>query len=516
MSFGGRVLELYLRRLDRRLRGTAADPGRYQRRLLDRIVGRASDTWFGREHDFASIRSHADFAKAVPITDYAARADLFDRIFDGEPNVCWPGWPGTFARTSGTTAGLKRIPVTRGTRRNQVQGGLSILALLERSERGLMNRIMDGKIVFMGGARTPRPTETGGQMGSMASFSLRWIPWPIRSRYEPPPEIGLIEDYEEKTARVVERLYQADVRFFAHNPSWAKLVCDRVCKARGFDAEGGISRAWPNLAVFVHGGMNFEPLRPTFERYFHPEHRVRFMEVYPATEGFIGIQSDLGRPGMEMLVDNEMVFEFVALEDWGKPDAPRLLVDEVETGVPYCLAISTSAGLWSYDLGDVLRFVSLRPPKVLFAGRHKLFMNAFGEHMIGEEFAGSVAAAARATGSCVGAFTVAPLYWDPEGGREQGAHQYIVEFEGEPPADLETFAREIDAKAQELNRNYWARRKENYQMKLPEVTVVPPGTFFAWFEKRGTLGGQYKVPECANDRRVADELLSLAAERQTR
>lgn len=510
MNLLGPAFTLYLKAaVDPWLRRTAADAGRVQRRLLARLLGRARDTWFGRRHSFASLRSHEDFAKAVPVADYAARQDVFDRILHKEADVCWPGRVRLFARTTGTVAGSKYIPVTPGTRWNQMRAGLAMMAFAARADPGLVSRLFAGQFMMLGG-RDLRPTETGAMERAIGDVASRWVPWPFRRHMEP-GRLNAIEDFEEKIDRIARHLVGRDLRLLGHMPTWSMVLFDRVCRVAGVDRDGGISRVWPNLELMIYGGMNLAPYRAAFLRYFRPDHRLWFQEVYPSTEGFMAAQSDLREPGMEMLVDNEIVFEFVPLEEWGKPGAARLLVDEVKPDGLYGLVLSTSAGLWAYDLGDIVRVVSVRPLRVLFAGRHGHFMNAFGEHIIGEEVSRAVGSACDATAARVAEFTAAPRYPDLE--RTSHAIQFAVEFEQPPQGGLDAFAREVDRTLKALNHNYESKRGGDLRIVAPDVVAVPRGTFYEWMKRRGRLGGQNKVPVCANDRRYMDDLLAMAAER---
>jgi len=508
MNLLGPLFERYIQRYVRWLERGSADPAGVQQRILERIVRRAEATWFGRTHGFASIKSHADFAKAVPIADFAARADVYERIFQGEPDVCWPGRTRMFALTSGTTAGEKHIPVSPEMKRSQINAGMAIMAQISRAEPGLLRFIFGGKLYFLGGGPI-QPAPGGARLGAISNLATDWVPWLVMRHYEPGRRIQAIDDFEVKCREAARRFIHQDIRLCGHLPSWSKAVFDSVCAAAGVPAEGGLSRVWPNFAVQVHGGMNFEPFRPVLRRYFRPDHRIRYLEVYMASEGFIAAQPGFDGGGMEMLVDNGIFFEFVPLDAWGKADAPRLRVHEVEVGTPYCVVLSTSAGLWAYDLGDIVRFTSLRPPRVLFAGRHQLFMNAFGEHVIGEEIAQAVAAACQATGARIEAFTTAPVY--PTAERPAAAHQYVIEFIAEPAGGLDPFVAEIERTLSALNLNYEMKRKQDKLMTRAEVTPVPRGTFYAWMKQRGKLGDQNKVPLCANDRRFADSVLALAA-----
>jgi hypothetical protein len=510
MDLLGPALSLYLKRVDRWLRRAAADPTEAQRRVLRKLLDRAKDTSFGREHGFAAIADHADFARAVPVADYVAQLDRVKRMLAGEADVCWPGRVKYFAQTSGTTAGDKRIPVTDDMNKANTRAALGIFAYYGRRGRGLVRSLMAGQLLFLGGSTAPTPTESGACIGDLSGIATRSLHWPLVKHYEPGLELALIDDWEEKIDKVSRRVVGRDVRFVTGMPSWVKVLFDRLCALRGVGPAGGISEVWPNLQLFVHGGVNFAPFRSTFRRYFRPDHRLDYLEVYPASEGFVAIQAEANDPGMEVLTDNGLFYEFVPLSDWGSDGATRLTIDQVELDVPYCVILSTNAGLWAYDIGDVVRFVSLAPPRIVFAGRNKHFINAFGENIIGEHVSQAVAAAAAATGAQVSHFTAAPRYADAD--HRVGAHQYVVEFDRPPDGPLEEFAEQIDRTLLEINTDYSVKRRHDLGMTCVEVTAVPEGTFYAWMKQRGKLGGQNKVPVCANDRGYVEELLEVAVE----
>ncbi|MBI5723058.1 MAG: GH3 auxin-responsive promoter family protein [Planctomycetes bacterium] len=508
MSLLSLAAGFYFRRMDRRLARAAADPAGSQNRTFQSLLRTAAGTWFGKEHDFRSIRTHADFVKAVPVADYVGRLDMFRRIRDGQADVSWPGRIKFFAQTSGTTAGDKHIPISSQMNKSNAAAALSIFAYYGRRGPGMIASVFDGKMLFLGGSTALTRIENGAMVGDLSGIATRSIRWPLTTRYEPGKDLALISSWEQKIQAVARRVESLDVRFVTGMPSWVKILFDHVCRLRGLPPEGGISRVWPNLRLFVHGGVNFAPFRPTFLKYFDPSHRLDFLEVYPASEGFIAIQDRADDPGMELLTDNGIFYEFVPLSEWGRPDATRLTIEQVRLDVPYSLVLNTNAGLWAYDIGDVVRFVSLRPPRIVFAGRNRHFINAFGENIIGEQVSAAVAAAAEACGAPVVEFTAAPRY--PDKDHRVGAHQYVVEFH-DPPADMAAFARAIDAELLRLNNDYSIKRRGDLGMTGVEVTAVPEGTFYNWMAKRGKLGGQHKVPVCANDRKYVDEILAGSA-----
>lgn len=504
----GPALELYLRRIDRWLQRSAADPVGCQQRVLQQLVQKAEDTDFGRRHGFSGIQTPEDFASAVPIADYVERLDWFERMVAGESDVCWPGEVKYFAQTSGTTAGDKRIPVTRDMQKSNNRAALGIFAYYGRRGAGLVRRLMGGQLLFLGGSTSMSPTGAGGWIGDLSGIASQSIHWPISKHYEPGKDIALIDDWEEKIQRVCERVIDRDLRFVTGMPSWVKVLFDRAAEMRGIPQDGCVSDLWPNLQLFVHGGVNFEPYRPMFRRYFRDDHAIDFLEVYPASEGFIAIQARSDQPGMELLVNNGIYFEFVPLEQWGRDDAPRLGIGEVETDVPYSVVMSTNAGLWAYDIGDVVTFTSLRPPRIVFAGRNRHFINAFGENIIAQQVSSAVATAVEQCDAEVAEFTAAPRYADDD--HAVGAHEYIVEFERLPAAGLGEFASRIDEALKQQNHDYTVKRRGDLGMTGVEVQPVPAGTFYEWMKSRGKLGGQNKVPVCANHREYVDGLLEVS------
>jgi hypothetical protein len=496
----------YLRGVDRTLRRAGADPGSAQRTTFAELIDAGGETAFGVEHGFDEIATPSDFAARVPIRDYVAFLPWVERMLAGEEDVAWPGVVRHFAQTSGTTAGDKRIPVTRDMQRSNVRAALRIFAMYRRRSPARLRRMLDGKLLFLGGSTAMTRIESGAMVGDLSGIATGSIRWPLTTLYEPGEDLALLDDWEVKIQRVAEKLATADVRFITGMPSWVKVLIERICEIRGLATDGCLGTIWPNLQLFVHGGVNFGPYRPAFDR-LAGDLPLEYLEVYPASEGFVAIQDRADEPGMEVMTDNGLFYEFVPLELWGQDNPPRLTIEQVERDVPYCVVLSSNAGLWGYDIGDVVRFVSLRPPRVVFAGRNRQFINAFGENIIGEQVSQAVAAAARATGAEVTAFTAGPRYAEP--GRP-GAHEYVVEF-ARPPADEAAFADTIDATLQEVNVDYSVKRRGGLGMTTVEVRPVPAGTFYQWMARRGKLGGQHKVPLCANDRRYLDELLDTTA-----
>lgn len=509
MNLLGSALELYARGRNARLRRAAGSAVACQHRVLRRLIGRAASTQFGREHGFETIDSPADFSRQVPLRDYVAYVPWIERMLEGQSDVCWPGRVRHFAKTSGTTAGDKNIPVTKEMQRANTRAALGLFSYYARRGPGRLKRLMGGQLLFLGGSTALETTASGALVGDLSGIATGSIRWPLARHYEPGVELALLDDWEEKIERVSRRVARRDIRFVTGMPSWVKILFDRVCSLRGIDPAGGISQVWPNLQLLVHGGVNFAPYRPTFEGYFHEGHGPDYLEVYPASEGFIAIQAEADSGAMELQVDNGIYYQFVPLSQWGKPDAPRLSIEQVQPGVPYSVVISTNAGLWAYDIGDVVRFVSVDPPRILFSGRNKLFINAFGENIIAEQLCDAVASAAKLTGAEVLEFTAGPAYPTSD---TPARHEYVVEFTSPPAGGCEALAARLDQRLREVNNDYNTKRGGDLGMRVPLVRSLPRGTFYAWMKRRGKLGGQHKVPTCANDRRYLDELIELARE----
>lgn len=473
------------------------------------LLSRGRHTAWGRHHGYEKVRTPAEFQVATPLSDYLSMAPWWKRYFDGERDVTWPLRPPYMAQTSGTTAGDKFIPVSPEMMASNKRAALDIFTLFSRRGKALCDRIFHGQQLMLGGSTSLEARGGGVKVGDLSAIATNSVFWPLSKFLLPSQQVALISDWEEKLDRVASEAAHKDVRFVTGMPSWMKLLFDRVAQKRGVAPEELTSKVWPNLTLMVHGGVNFAPYRPLFQQYWEKGGAPEFIEVYPASEGFIGIQSQAGDPGLEIIVDNGIFYEFVPLDRWGDANAPRLMLHEVEKDVPYVVILTTNAGLWSYDLGDVVRFVSLDPPKVLITGRHRHFINAFGENVIGEHIEQAMAHAQREVPCRVAEFTAGPRYSTPEA--PVPGHDYVIEFEA-PPADLDAFARALDAAMRQQSHDYDVKRIGDVGMTPLKVHPVARGTFVAWMKARGKLGGQNKVPRCANHRDYVEQLLQTRPE----
>jgi hypothetical protein len=484
-----------------RLGGALADPAAAQQAVLMRLVSRATATEFGRRHGFAQVRTAADFQARVPLRTWLDYRDLVARVLAGEPDVLWPGRIDRFAKTSGTTAGDKTIPVSREMIASQRGAAWDALAHYVHWTGDAA--LFDGGLLFLSGSSALQPVgaDRSRKVGDLSGIMHERVPWVLRGRGYPGPEVARIGDWERRLERMAVEAASADIRLLGGMPSWALLLFERLRRLAGGRTIGEI---WPHFRVFLHGGVHLEPFRARLaEAVGRPFHTL---ELYPASEGFLAIQTEPGG-GLDLIPDGGLFFEFVPTEELGRPGAARRTLAEVEVGPTYAVVLSTCAGLWAYVLGDTVRFVSARPPRLRIAGRTRHFVNAFGENVIVEEVEQAMAAALAATGARVVEYTVAPRF--PDGARARGAHEWLVEFE-RPPADGAAFVAALDRRLVELNTDYRTKRTGDVGLGRPELTVLPPGTFHGWLRAQGKLGGQHKVPRVTNDRTLAGALRARA------
>jgi hypothetical protein len=367
--------------------------------------------------------------------------------------------------------------------------------LVHHVSRRPMSRVLGGRTFMVGGSTDLKQEAPGVYSGDLSGIAARETPFWARRRTFPPTEIALMTDWEAKVAACIARLDRTDVRAISGTPSWLQIVFDRHAQARGVPP---LARTlYPKLELIVHGAVSFAPYRARFEHFLEGSH-AELREVYAASEGFIALADEGPADGLRLLADNGLFYEFVPVDQLDAPAPRRLWLAEVETDINYAIVVSSCAGLWGYVLGDMVRFVSLKPPRLLITGRTSYMMSAFGEHLIEEEIEDAVSGAAERIAANVSDFTLGALY--PERQGELGGHLFIVEFDAAvEPARLSELARSIDARLSVLNDDYRAHRLDGFGLAAPKIQVVPPGFFAAWMKSRGKLGGQHKVPRVITD-----------------
>lgn len=499
----------FVRGYARQRRGALEDVWRHavavQETTLLRLVATARDTVFGRAHEFKRIRSVADYQRQVPVREYLDFRPLWQRALAGSHGLTWPGQTRYWVNTSGTTAGEKLIPVTAEALASHRKGGWD--AFLLAADRVGPEHLLGGPMLFLGGTSSLKPVGRGCLVGDLSGLVVRRLPPGIRRRYSPGPTIAAIPDWETRIAAVAAVVARQDLRLLCGMPSWMLILLERVASAR--QAAGGPIRAlgecWPNLKGFIHGGVAFAPYRRVFEeRIGRP---LDCIEVYPASEGFVAVQTEASG-GLTLMLDYGIFYEFIPVEELGRDRPRRHTVADVEIGRPYAIALTTPAGLWSYLLGDTVRFTARDPLRLEITGRTRHFVNAFGENVIVEEVERALVEASRRTEAEVVEFTVAPRY--PTAAEARGGHDWLVEFRV-PPRNREVFVRVLDETLMALNADYRAKRSGDVGMTGPRLVEVPPGSFYRWMRDTGKLGDQHKMPRVTNTRSVAAGVLTCAA-----
>lgn len=497
MGFRSALIRPFANYIARSIDRWSANAVAHQEKTMYQLVKSAAGTAFGRDHAFSSVKSYEDFKRAVPVRDYEELKHYVERIKSGEKDVLWPGKPAYFAKTSGTTSGVKYIPMSVestpphfGTARN------AAFNYFARTGNG---KWLDGKMIFLSGS--PELDEVGGiPTGRLSGISNHLVPAWLRTNQLPSWRTNCIEDWEEKLDRIVDETVNADMRLISGIPPWVQMYYERLLERTG---KKTIMEVFPNLSVFVYGGVNFEPYRAKLEELVGK--RIDTVETYPASEGFIAFQDAFNRDGKAELLlnaDAGMFFEFIPADEIFNENPTRIWLKDVEVGVNYAIILNTNAGLWGYNIGDTVQFVSKNPYRIIVSGRVKHFISAFGEHVIGKEVEDSIMPVANATGVRIVEFTVAPQVNPPEGGLPY--HEWLVEFDT-PPADLHAFALDVDARMRAQNIYYDDLITGNILRPL-KMVALPRNAFRDYMKSQGKLGGQNKVPRLSNDRKIADSL----------
>ncbi len=477
-------------------------PVEVQHELLEKLLYKASSTEFGRRYDFASLESYEDFKKAVPLHEYSDLKPFIDRTISGEQDVLWPSEIKWFAKSSGTTSGKsKLIPVSKEALEDcHYKGGKDLLALYYNNHPN--RRLYNGKHLIVGGSAELNKLSDHSYLGDLSAIIVKNLPWWAELRRTPAKEIALMSEWEEKIEKMAHSTMEEDVYILAGVPSWTMVLANRVLEISG---KSNLKEIWPNLEMFMHGGVNFDPYRAQFQKLI-PDPSMNYVETYNASEGFFGIQDRVEGGEMLLMLDYGIFFEFIPLDQYkGTRSEVICSIADVEPDVNYAIVISTNGGLWRYILGDTVRFTSVKPYRFKVTGRTKFFINAFGEELIIENAEKAIARACEKTHAQIRDYTACPVFMS-EG--EKGRHEWGIEFV-KYPNEIERFIYVLDETLRELNSDYDAKRYHDMILGPPEVKALHPGIFDEWLRTRGKLGGQNKVPRLSNDREFMEQILQL-------
>ncbi|RFZ84877.1 hypothetical protein DYU05_04530 [Mucilaginibacter terrenus] len=465
-----------------------------QQKTFSDLIFAAKNTIFGKDHDFSSIESYEDFKKKVPVRDYEELRLYIDRVVQGEKDVMWPGKPAYLAKTSGTTSGVKYIPISKESMPEHIKAARN--ALLSYIHETGNAEFVGGKMIFLQGS--PVLAEKAGiQTGRLSGIVAHHVPGYLQKNRLPSYNTNSIEDWEEKVDAIVQETQNEDMRLISGIPPWCQMYFDKLSAVNGGKK---IKDIFPNFKLYVHGGVNFEPYRARMEETIG--FGIDSIETYPASEGFIAFQDTRTEKGLLLMVDAGIFYEFIPSEEYYNEDPIRINLKDVELDKNYALILNTSAGLWGYSLGDTVKFVSKNPYRIVVTGRIKHYISAFGEHVIGEEVEQALMSVAAEEGVDVIEFTIAPQVTPASG--ELPFHEWFVEF-GKEPNNLADFALKVDKALQKKNIYYTDLIEGNILRPLV-VNSLKKDAFINYMRGQGKLGGQNKVPRLSNDRKIADEL----------
>ena len=469
-----------------------------QRAVLNHLIQSAKDTEYGRNHAFAAVKGYDDFISQVPVNTYEELKGDIDRMRQGETDILWPGRVKWYAKSSGTTNDKSKfIPVSNeGLQKIHYAGGRDSVAIYLRNNP--QSRMFDGKGLILGGSHAPNYNLKDSLVGDLSAILIENINPLVNLVRVPKKQTALLSDFEVKRERIAREAMNKNVTNISGVPSWMLSVLTCMMEMTG---KKHLEEVWPNIEVFFHGGVAFTPYRKQYEQLITSP-RMHYMETYNASEGFFGIQDDPADKSMLLMLDYGVFYEFIPM-DGGDP----VPLWGVETGKNYAMVISTSCGLWRYEIGDTVQFTSTNPYKFIISGRTKHFINAFGVELIVDNAEQGLAYACEQTGAEVLEYTAAPVFMDANA---KCRHQWLIEF-SKRPQDMQQFADLLDKRLQEINSDYEAKRYKDITLQHLEIIEARPNLFNDWLKMRGKLGGQHKVPRLSNSRDSIDQLLKLNA-----
>ena len=490
---------LYAHLVKRQNKKWIDNPIKWQANTFQKLIKNGIKTEFGKNHDFENIESYEQYKEKVPVRDYEELRPYIEKVVNGEKDILWPGKPLYFAKTSGTTSGAKYIPITKESIKTHIRSARD--ALLNYFLKTKNFKPLNGKHMFLQGS-PELDKKQGIYHGRLSGISAHYVPKLFLRNRKPSWTTNCIEDWEEKVEAVIQETVGEKMTIIAGIPSWVQMYFEKIVLKEGKT----ISQVFPDLSLYVYGGVSYEPYRQIFDKLFGKS--IDTLATFPASEGFFGYQDQFNKDHTDLLLllNNDIFYEFIKAEDFLSGKYDRISIKDVELDVNYLLIISTSAGLWSYNIGDTIKFTSIDPYRIIVSGRIKHFLSAFGEHVISEEVEKAMEAATKLHNVAIREFTVAPninpIDMLPH-------HEWYVEFENFPE-DMSAFTKSLDNEM--INQNiYYKDLIDGKILKSLEVISVERGGFNNYMKSVGRLGGQNKVPRLSNDRKIADKLKTINA-----
>ena len=476
-------------------------PVEVQSEWFERLIEEGKSTLFGQHYDFDEVKNYEEYKRIVPLHTYEEIKSWIDRAVNGETSVLWPGETKWFAKSSGTTSERsKYIPVTKDSLEEcHYRGGKDLLAINYKLYPN--TKLYNGKHLVVGGSADYHQVRPDSYTGDLSAIIMKNLPWWAEIKRTPSKEIALMSNWEEKIEKLAVSTMDEDVTSISGVPSWTLVLLNRILELKG---KKSILDVWPNLELFMHGGVSFEPYKKEYERII-PSSSMHYIESYNASEGFFAIQ-DQPDGDLLLMLDYGIFFEFIPMDKYNGIDSETILsLGEVELDKNYAVVISTNGGLWRYIIGDTVKFTSLAPFRIKVTGRTKHFINTFGEEVIIENADEAISFACAQTNSEIRDYTACPIYME---NAAQGGHEWLIEFSKEPD-DFELFKLSLDQRLREVNSDYDAKRTNNLSLNVPVIHKASSGCFDRWLKQKGKLGGQHKVPRLSNNRVIFEDIMSL-------
>jgi hypothetical protein len=503
MPFVNKILRLIDKNRLQKINLFTKHPFDVQELQFKSLITKARDTEWGRKFRYSDIKNIEEYQKRVGLQKYEELTAYIERIRKGEQNILWPTPIKWFAKSSGTTNDKSKfIPVSKESLQLcHYRGGKDVVSLYNRNYPE--NNLLTGKTLTLGGSYQTDQFSGNSLTGDLSAIMIKNLPFWVNFIRSPIAKIALIPKWEDKLDKLCRITIRQNITALAGVPSWNLVMIKYILE---FTGKKHLLEIWPNLELFMHGGVNFSPYLEQFKKVI-PSDNMHYMETYNASEGFFAIQDTPADTGMLLMLDYGIFYEFIPMDQLQNDNPKALHIGEVQTGINYALVLSTNGGIWRYLIGDTIMFTSLTPHKIIVTGRTKHFINAFGEELIIDNADKALMVACQATGAMIHEYTAAPVYMKTN---TKGCHEWCIEFEKEPDS-LKKFISVLDQTLMNLNSDYEAKRYNNTTLDLPVLTNLKKGTFYKWFSEKGKLGGQNKIPRLSNDRKYADELLKLNA-----
>ena len=499
------IMRYILLKRMRRIRYFSEHPHDVQAAMLSQFVNTARDTEWGKMHSFKHIKNPTHFAQNVPIQDYETLKPYINRMMHGQRNILWPGQVKWYSKSSGTTNDKSKfIPVTISNLKTcHLKGAWDSSALIYKARPDTQG--FAGKMLIMGGTYEAFAPHPQTRFGDVSAIMISHLPSVGSYIYAPSIEIATMPNFDEKIERMAHALIHEDMRSIGGVPTWTVVLLKRILEITG---KQNILEVWPNLQVYIHGGVSFTPYRETFKQLI-PKEDFTYWETYNASEGYFATQCEYDADDMLLLLNNGIYYEFLPESEWHAKNPIAIPLSNVETGKHYAPVITTNSGLWRYVPGDTVLFTSTNPYKIKVSGRTNQFVNTFGEEVMVSNTDKALAETCRTFNAQVSDYTVAPVFFKHN---NKGGHEWVIEFEREPP-DMEAFNNSLDFNLQCINSDYEAKRFKNMAMERLHMHPVPRGTFHSWLKAKGKYGGQCKVPRLANHRQYVDDILNFVRRR---